>query len=111
MGVSVGNRAVAEAGEILRVEVGSGAYGTNIEGRYEFLSTGHIVLPIQEPLRSWLVDLRLGKHSMAEALVEASAWENGIRVMLNRTDLRERADYERLDRLVCDLYFEAWVAP
>lgn len=74
----------------------------------ELLTTGRITLPMPEPDRTWLRELREGKHTMTEALSRAVELENELRRLRNSSGLPEKPDYERANKWLIDTYRREW---
>ncbi|MFC7330301.1 DNA polymerase beta superfamily protein [Marinactinospora rubrisoli] len=56
------------------------------------LETGHMPVPVPEPWRTWLRDLRQGRHTREEALEAAADLEARLTELSESPDLPERAD-------------------
>lgn len=65
----------------------------------ELLSTGKLTLPIANPCREWLIDVRKGKHSLKDVLEYTEVLENEIKALRFRSDLpiRDEPDYDVLN--------------
>jgi hypothetical protein len=74
----------------------------------ELLETGRISLPVPEPWRTWITELRTGGHSMAEALRTAAELEDRIRALLDLSPLPEHPDYAAADAWLIRVYRNAW---
>lgn len=74
----------------------------------ELLETGRISLPVPEPWRTWIRELRVGKHSMAEALEIAEDLERRIERLTKTSSLPEKPDYEAANEWLVDAYQRAW---
>jgi hypothetical protein len=74
----------------------------------ELLRTGHITLPVPEPERTWIRELRTGQHSMQEALEMAGECERRIEELLTTSPLPEKPDYEAADKWLVSAYQRAW---
>jgi uncharacterized protein len=73
----------------------------------EFLSTGRMTLPMAEPLRSWIVELRTGGHTMAEALEVIADSEAKLERLVGDPTIPKVANYAALSQLLVDLH-ESW---
>jgi hypothetical protein len=75
----------------------------------ELLTTGRITLPIAEPERSWLVELRGGRHTLAEAVERAEYYQARLLELTapERRELPDSADLGRVNELLIGLY-ESW---
>lgn len=76
----------------------------------EFLETGRLSLPIREPVRSHLMDVRLGRSNLAEVLTECKELEMRLNVLLSASPLPPEPDRDRVERFVMDAYAIAWAA-
>jgi hypothetical protein len=74
----------------------------------ELLTTGRITLPIPEPDRTWLLDLRLGKYSKEVALARATELEETLLTLGESADLPERPDHAAIDRWLTNTYLQWW---
>jgi hypothetical protein len=74
----------------------------------ELLTTGRITLPMPEPHRTWLRELREGRHSMTDALEAAADLEAQLYTAMNSGDLPEQPDRRALDAWLVRTYLEAW---
>jgi len=74
----------------------------------ELLEAGRITLPVPEPWRTWITELRTGGHSMNEALQVALGMEERIRGLLAASALPEHPDYAAADDFLIRAYTAAW---
>lgn len=83
----------------------------------ELLEAGRITLPVPEPWRTWIRDLRVGKHTMAEALEVAADSEERLQRLTSNSPLASEADasplpfkpnYAEADRWLVSAYQRAW---
>ena len=74
----------------------------------ELLETGRITLPMPEPWRSWIVDLRQGGQTKDEALVLAADLEAQLERLVTTSDLPERPDVARVNRWMVETYTACW---
>lgn len=74
----------------------------------ELLETGRITLPVPEPARTWLRELRTGQHSMDEALEAAAVCERQIERLLETSHLPEHPDYAAADEWLIGAYQRSW---
>lgn len=74
----------------------------------ELLETGRITLPVPEPARTWLRELRTGQHSMDEALEAAAVCEQQIKVLLETSHLPEHPDCAAADEWLIGAYQRSW---
>lgn len=74
----------------------------------ELLDTGRITLPIPEPHRTWLRDLRLGKHSREEALAEIDRQRAKLETLVTTVDLPDNPDPLKVNNWLTTMYSEYW---
>lgn len=74
----------------------------------ELLETGRITLPMPEPARTWIRELRTGQHTMREALEAAETCERQIEALLGTSHLPEHPDRDKAERWLVDTYLERW---
>lgn len=74
----------------------------------ELLQTGRITLPMPEPHRQWLRELRVGQHTKDEALEWAADLEANLVHLTTRSALPERPDMRRVDSWVSDVHLRHW---
>jgi hypothetical protein len=74
----------------------------------ELLETGRITLPIPEPDRTYLRDLRQGRSSKDEALARSWELEHRLLGLARTAELPERPDRDRANRWLIDTYRAMW---
>ena len=74
----------------------------------ELLTTGRITLPIAEPNRTWLLELRRGEHTKDEALARADDLLNQLNTLAQTADLPVKPDYDLINRWLTDTYTSWW---
>lgn len=74
----------------------------------ELLTTGRIELPMAEPDRTWLVELRHGHHTKEEALERAAELAEQIHEAVHTSPLPPAPNYERLDRWATAAHRAHW---
>ena len=74
----------------------------------ELLTTGKITLPIPEPDRTWLLELRRGEHTKEEALDRAADLQAQLDTLRHTADLPNRPDLKQLDAWLVDTYQKWW---
>ena len=83
----------------------------------ELMETGRISLPVPEPWRTWIRDLRVGKHTMAEALEVAADSERRLLRLTSDSPLASEAaasplpfkpNHAGADRWLVATYQRAW---
>lgn len=76
----------------------------------EFLESGRLHLPVQEPVRSHLMDVRRGRISITGVLKECADLESRIKDLLNSSPLPLTPDLKSVERFVMDAYEAAWAS-
>lgn len=74
----------------------------------ELLETGHITLPMSDPHRSTLIELRKGAYSRQYALDWIDDLQDRLAVLTETVDLPEHADMIKLNRWLMDTYTDWW---
>ncbi|WP_280470988.1 DNA polymerase beta superfamily protein [Nocardia cyriacigeorgica] len=74
----------------------------------ELLTTGRITLPIPEPDRTWLRELRHGQHTKQEALDRADDLLAQLDRLSETADLPARPDRAAIDRWLTTTYRNWW---
>ena len=74
----------------------------------ELLTTGRLTLPMPEPVRSRIMQIRLGERSEDEVVAEIEKVEQQLIQANEASPLPERPDHERVNAFVVDAYREAW---
>jgi len=75
----------------------------------ELVTTGRITLPIPEPDLTWIRELRVGEHTLAEALDRAQALHEAIDAAnTDRSPLPAVPDMDVVDRWVTSVYMRSW---
>lgn len=75
---------------------------------YELMTTGRITLPMPEPTRTWLTDLRVGRHTLQEAMARVDDVERQLKLAIDTSDLPEHPDYSKANAFLIDTYQEMW---
>lgn len=75
----------------------------------ELMETGHIELPIIEPTRSLLMDVREGKMSKDSALEWADSIAEDLRQAINKSDLPDSPDFDMINRILHQIYTRVWM--
>ncbi|GII63365.1 hypothetical protein Skr01_34500 [Sphaerisporangium krabiense] len=76
----------------------------------ELLETGRITLPMPEPWRSFIVEVRQGGHSKEEVLGIAAELEEKLQRLIPVCDLPDEPDMRRVDQWLVAAYQTAWDA-
>jgi hypothetical protein len=74
----------------------------------ELLSEGRVTLPMPEPWRGWLTDLRLGRHTRQEALDAAEELEQRLAELMATSPLPAEPDRDRADAWLIEVYQDVW---
>ena len=74
----------------------------------EFLETGGLTLPMPEPTRLHLMDVRQGKVSEQDVLTEGGELERRLEDLLDHSPLPPEPDWRAIDGLVISLYEQWW---
>jgi uncharacterized protein len=77
----------------------------------ELLSTGQLSLPMREPERSFLLDVRRGRVSEQECLAKAESLEHELDDLATTSILRAEPDEQRVEQWVLEAYRRRWGAP
>jgi uncharacterized protein len=75
---------------------------------HELLTSGRITLPVAEPERSSLMQVRRGEVPLAEVLDRLHESSGRLEHAMLARDLPEEPDYGRVDRFLVDAYQGAW---
>ena len=74
----------------------------------ELLTTGRLSLPMQEPARTFLLDVRRGKVSEQECLERAGELEQQLTELASASPLPPEPDDERVESWVLSAYRRRW---
>jgi uncharacterized protein len=74
----------------------------------ELLTTGRLNLPMREPARSFLLDVRRAKVSEQECLTRAGELEQELSDLAAMSPLAEEPNEERVGKWVLDAYRRRW---
>jgi hypothetical protein len=74
----------------------------------ELLTTGRLSLPMREPARSFLLDVRRGKVSESECIARAEALERELEALGTSSELPARPDGARVEQWVMQAYRRRW---
>jgi hypothetical protein len=74
----------------------------------ELLTTGRLSLPMREPERSFLLDVRRGKVSEQQCLTRAGELERELSDLATASPLPEGPDEARLERWMLEAYRSRW---
>jgi uncharacterized protein len=76
----------------------------------EFLQSGRLTLPMQEPVRSHLMDVRRGRSNLTDVLEECTQLELRIGALLESSPLPLEPDLRTVESFVMDTYEAAWAS-
>lgn len=76
----------------------------------EFLESGRLTLPMREPVRSHLMDVRRGRNNLADVLAECTQLELRLKALLDSSPLPPEPDLATVERFVIDTYAAAWAS-
>jgi len=76
----------------------------------EFLESGRLTLPMREPIRGHLMDVRRGQSNLADVLAECNQLELRLSALLDSSPLPLEPDVETVEAFVMDTYAAAWAA-
>ena len=74
----------------------------------EFLESGHLTLPMREPVRSHLMDIRRGRENLADVLDECTQLELQLTSLMDSSPLPLAPDVKTVEDFVMDTYEAAW---
>ena len=74
----------------------------------ELLTTGHLSLPMREPARSYLLDVRRGRVTEEECLTRAGELEQELTDLRTTSPLPEEPDDLGVEEWVLDVYRRRW---
>lgn len=74
----------------------------------EFLESGRLTLPIGEPVRSHLMDVRQGRSNLPDVLAECTQLELQLGRLLDSSPLPAEPDFKAVESFVMDAYAAAW---
>jgi uncharacterized protein len=74
----------------------------------EFLETGRLSLPVREPVRGHLMDVRQGRSNLTEVLSECTQLEVRLGDLLDSSPLPPEPDVKTVESFVMDAYAAAW---
>jgi predicted nucleotidyltransferase len=76
----------------------------------EFLETGRLTLPMREPIRSHLMDIRRGQINLSDVVAEATQLESRLVSLLDTSPLPIEPDLKTVESFVMDTYLTAWIS-
>ena len=76
----------------------------------EFLETGTLSLPMPEPNRTRILDVRDGRVPFADVLTEANELQQRLETLLQTSHLPEHPDHDAVNEFLADAYRSWWAA-
>lgn len=76
----------------------------------EFLESGRLTLPMREPVRSHLMEIRQGHSNLSDVLEECTQLEKRLGSLLVSSPLPVEPDLKTVESFVMDAYAEAWAS-
>jgi predicted nucleotidyltransferase len=76
----------------------------------EYLSTGTLTLPMEEPTRTWLRGVRTGESTLQQCLTRVGELEVELRDLIDTSPLPDTPDSDRVEQWMCNLYLQNWKA-
>jgi uncharacterized protein len=76
----------------------------------EFLESGRLTLPMREPVRSHLMDVRQGRSNLADILAECKELELRLGALIDSSPLPLEPDLKTVECFVMDTYEASWAA-
>lgn len=76
----------------------------------ELLETGRLTLPMPEPTRAHVRDVREGRVPIHDVLTEAGELERRLKDLLTTSPLRDEPDTETVEAWMLDAYWQNWKA-
>lgn len=74
----------------------------------ELLTTGKITLPVPQPWRDLLLEVRLGNAELGDCTAWAISLEDQLLVLQHESELQESPQREELDRWLVNAYTKSW---
>ncbi|MBZ5645441.1 MAG: nucleotidyltransferase domain-containing protein [Acidobacteriia bacterium] len=74
----------------------------------EFLESDRLTLPMKEPVRNQLMDVRQGRSNLADVLAECTQLELRLGELLHSSPLPPEPDLQTVESFVMDTYATAW---
>jgi uncharacterized protein len=86
------------------------AHAAPLASGVEFLESGRLTLPIRDPVRSHLTDVRQGRANLADVLEESTTLELRLAELLNSSPLPPEPDWSAVESFVMDAYEAGWAS-
>jgi len=77
----------------------------------ELMQTGRLSLPMPEPERTWLRNVRTGGASLPEVLARATDLRATLESLLETSPLPDHPDTARVERWMLETYWASWTEP
>lgn len=74
----------------------------------ELLETGRLSLPMTDPWRSVILDIRVGKYGMDDVISMVRDLEEQITILAGTSSLPPMPDYEWANQFLVDAYIRTW---
>lgn len=74
----------------------------------QFLSTGVIPVPIDDPYRKFLIGVRLGHQDLKSVVTLADVLEGELKGLLDSSEMPAHPNYEAIDNLLIEIYTGVW---
>lgn len=74
----------------------------------EFLESARLTLPMRQPVRDHLMDVRQGRSNLADVLAECTQLELRLGELLDSSPLPLEPDLKTVESFVMDAYADAW---
>jgi uncharacterized protein len=74
----------------------------------ELIADGRITLPVPEPARTRLMEVRRGEPTLEEVVAELDRATARLTQLVDDRDLPDVADADRIDRFLVSAYQRAW---
>jgi predicted nucleotidyltransferase len=74
----------------------------------EFLESGRLTLPMRQPVRDHLMDVRQGRSNLADVLAKCTQLELRLGELLDSSPLPLEPDLKTVESFVMDAYADAW---
>ena len=76
----------------------------------EFLESGRLTLPMKDPVRAHLMDVRQGRSNLESVLDECRQLEARLTAMMDSSPLPMEPDFKTIESFVMDTYLTAWAS-
>lgn len=76
----------------------------------ELMQTGRLILPMQDPVRSYLMQVRKGELTINDVFTRAGELEGELKELKDSSTLPEHADRDSIEAWMRNMYFMNWSA-